>query len=79
MKSSKAVIDYDEIQRPSKTSVINMMLPFSLIKQIPTSETVLQGHRDSVNTLKFNGDLTFLLSGGTYVVLFVYTQPLTDA
>jgi WD40 repeat protein len=33
------------------------------MKQIPTSETVLEGHRDSVNTLKFNADLSFLLSG----------------
>ena len=34
------------------------------LKQIPTSQTILQGHRDSVNALRFNVDLTFLLSGG---------------
>ena len=49
------------------------------MKQIPTSETVLQGHRDSVNALKFNADLTFLLSGGTLFYWFItLTTVLTD-
>jgi WD40 repeat protein len=49
------------------------------MKQIPTCETVLQGHLDSVNTLKFNADLTFLLSGGTlFYSSIILTTVLTD-
>ena len=49
------------------------------MKQIPTSETVLEGHRDSVNTMKFNADLTFLLSGGTlFYSSIILITVLTD-
>jgi hypothetical protein len=41
----------DEIQHPSKTSVAMYDTPLLLITQIPTSQTVLQGHRVNVNAL----------------------------
>jgi len=51
--------------------MLQLILTHTQILQ--TSETILQGHRDSVNAIRFNADLTFLLSGGTlYAILFVY-------
>lgn len=46
-----------------------------------TSETALQGHRDSVNAMKINADLTYLLSGGTLFYPFItpnYSNPCLD-
>ena len=82
MKSSKC-IEYDEIQLPSKQASVTIWhYPRSLIKQIPTSQTLLQGHRDSVNALRFNADLTFLLSGGTLFyspILIIVTEYLDNS
>ena len=38
-------------------------------QQVQPSNVVLEGHRDSVNAMKFNADLCLLLSGGTSFLL----------
>jgi hypothetical protein len=44
-------------------SIIHCALPNKL-SQLEFSSIVLDGHRDSVNAVKFDADLSMLLSGG---------------
>ena len=54
-----------------------MTLWLTLIPQIPKSETVFKGHHDSVNAIKFNAELTFLLSGGMLFYLTIIFTTVT--
>jgi WD40 repeat protein len=46
------------------------------LPQVQPSSIVLEGHRDSVNAIKFNADLCLLLSGGTsFFLLSLDPQP----
>jgi hypothetical protein len=45
--------------------------------QVESSNT-LDGHRDSVNAIKFNDDLSMLLSGGEWFVSSLFNPHLTN-